>query len=216
MGDNRKYDEFYRGQVRELLSNYGRVDMLWFDHVAGNWRDYQFPELFQMIYRLQPGILVNNRAAAFFQPTNDQPTPELRQLVRGDFDTPEQHIGNFQNDHPWESCMTITGDVNGGWSYRPEGRTRRFEECLRMLVSCASGDGNLLLNVGPLPTGEIAADQQDVLRRMGRWLTKYGESVYATRGGPLRNGDWGGAPSAARRSICTFRNGTAAGCNFRR
>ena len=62
-----------------------------------------------------------------------------------------------------------------------------------MLVSCATGDGNLLLNVGPLPTGEIAADQQEVLRQMGRWLAKYGESIYATRGGPLRNGDWGGA-----------------------
>ena len=69
MGDNRKYDEFYRGQVRELLSNYGRVDMLWFDHVAGNWRNYRFRELFETIYRLQPDILVNNRAAAFFQPT---------------------------------------------------------------------------------------------------------------------------------------------------
>ena len=194
VGDNRKYDEFYRGQVRELLSNYGRVDLLWFDHVAGNWRDYRFPELFEMIYRLQPGILVNNRAAAFFQPTVDQPAPGLGPLVGGDFDTPEQRIGHFQNDRPWESCMTITDCVGGGgWSYRPDGRTRRFEECLRMLVSCASGDGNLLLNVGPLPTGEIAADQQEVLRQMGRWLAKYGESIYGTRGGPLRNGDWGGA-----------------------
>ena len=56
----------------------------------------------------------------------------------------------------------------GGWSYRPDGRTRRFEECLRMLVNCAAGDGNLLLNVGPLPTGEIAADQQAVLAADGR------------------------------------------------
>jgi alpha-L-fucosidase len=193
VGDNRKYDDFYRGQVRELLSNYGRVDMLWFDHVAGNWRDYRFPELFQMIYGLQPGILVNNRAAAFFQPTADQPTAEVRRLVGGDFDTPEQRIGAFQNDRPWESCVTITQGVDGGWSYRPDGRTRGFDECLRMLLNCATGDGNLLLNVGPLPTGEIAADQQDVLRRMGRWLAKYGETVYATRGGPLRNGEWGGA-----------------------
>ena len=193
VGDNRKYDAFYRGQVRELLSNYGRVDLLWFDHVAGNWRDYRFRELFEMIYRLQPGILVNNRAAAFFQPTNDQPAPGLGPLVGGDFDTPEQRIGHFQDDRPWESCMTITDCVGGGgWSYRPDGRTRHFEECLRMLVSCATGDGNLLLNVGPLPTGEIAADQQDVLRQMGRWLAKYGASIYATRGGPLRNGDWGG------------------------
>ena len=194
VGDNRKYDAFYRGQVRELLSNYGPVDLLWFDHVAGNWRDYRFPELFEMIYAVRPGILVNNRAAAFFLPTADQPTADVRRLVAGDFDTPEQRVGTFQNDRPWESCMTITDCVGGGgWSYRPDGRTQNFAECLRMLVSCVSGDGNLLLNVGPLPTGEIAADQQAVLRQMGRWLAKYGESIYATRGGPLRNGDWGGS-----------------------
>jgi alpha-L-fucosidase len=56
-----------------------------------------------------------------------------------------------------------------------------------------AGDGNLLLNVGPPPTGEIAADQQAVLRQMGQWLEKHGESLYGTRGGPLRNGEWGGA-----------------------
>lgn len=193
-GDNRKYDAFYMGQVQELLSNYGRVDMLWFDHVAGNWRDYHFGDLFEMLCRLQPGILVNDRAARFIRKTEDQPAPELRQLVRGDFDTPEQRIGKFQNDRPWESCVTITHCADGGgWSYRPDGRTRSFDECLRMLVSCATGDGNLLLNVGPLPTGEIAADQQHVLRQLGRWLAKYGESIYGTRGGPLRSGDWGGA-----------------------
>jgi alpha-L-fucosidase len=194
VGDNRRYDAFYQGQVRELLSNYGRVDLVWFDHVAGNWRDYRFRELFEMMYRLQPGLLVNNRAAAFIRTPEDQPPPEIARLVRGDFDTPEQRIGTFQNDRPWESCMTLTECADGGgWSYRPDGRTRRFEECARMLVNCAAGDGNLLLNVGPLPTGEIAPDQQQVLRQMGDWLARYGESIYATRGGPFRNGEWGGA-----------------------
>lgn len=194
VGDNRKYDKFYQGQVRELLSNYGRVDMLWFDHVAGKWGDYRFQELFEMIYRLQPGILVNDRAAKFIRKTSDEPAADLRKLVRGDFDTPEQKIGKFQNDRPWESCVTLTQCKDGGgWSYRPDGRTRSFEECVRMLVSCTSGDGNLLLNVGPLPTGEIAADQQEILLKMGQWLARYGESIYDTRGGPFRNGDWGGA-----------------------
>ncbi|MCX5670392.1 MAG: alpha-L-fucosidase [Planctomycetota bacterium] len=80
-----------------------------------------------------------------------------------------------------------------GWSYRPDGRTRSFEECVQMLASCATGDGNLLLNVGPLPTGEIAAEQQAVVRQIGAWLVRHGESIYATRGGPFRNGEWGGA-----------------------
>jgi len=194
VGDNRKYDAFYMAQVRELLSNYGRVDMMWFDHVAGNWRDYDFQALFDMAYRLQPGILVNDRAARFIRETQDKPSPEIAALVRGDFDTPEQRIGKFQNDRPWESCVTMTECKDGGgWSYRPDGRTRTFDECLRMLASCATGDGNLLLNVGPMPTGEIVPEQIAVLKEMGAWLNKYGESIYATRGGPFRNGEWGGS-----------------------
>ncbi|MFA6242189.1 MAG: alpha-L-fucosidase [Candidatus Hydrogenedentales bacterium] len=194
VGDNRKYDAFYMGQVRELLSNFGRVDMLWFDHVAGNWHDYDFQELFNTIYGLQPGILVNDRAARFIRETEDQPSDEVASLVRGDFDTPEQRIGKFQNDRPWESCVTMTECKDGGgWSYRPDGRTRTFEECLRMLADCATGDGNLLLNVGPLPTGEILPEQVAVLEKMGTWLDKYGESIYATRGGPFHNGPWGGS-----------------------
>lgn len=194
VGDNRKYDEFYRGQVRELLTNYGRVDMLWFDHVAGNWRDYDFPTLYDMLFRLQPGILVNDRSAKFVRGTEDKPTPEIEALTKGDFDTPEQKIGKFQNDRPWESCITITECKDGGgWSYRPDGRTRTAKECIQMLASCASGDGNLLLNVGPMPTGEIDSGQVAVLRQIGEWLRKYGESIYGTRGGPYHNGTWGGA-----------------------
>lgn len=194
VGDNRKYDAFYRGQVRELISNYGRVDMLWFDHVAGNWRDYDFPALYNMLFTLQPGIVVNDRAARFFLPTDDKPTPEIAALTKGDFDTPEQKIGKFQNDRPWESCITITECKDGGgWSYRPDGRTRRAKECIQMLASCASGDGNLLLNVGPMPTGEIEAGQVAVLREIGQWMKQNGESIYGTRGGPYHNGAWGGA-----------------------
>jgi alpha-L-fucosidase len=196
---NAKYDEYYRGQVRELLSNYGRVDMLWFDHVAGNWRDYRFDELFRTIYGLQPAILVNNRAAKFILPTEDKPTPEISAMVRGDFDTPEQKIGKFQPNRAWESCMTLTVAPDGGWSYRPDGHMRSFDECLRMLVSCVCGDGNLLLNIGPPPTGEIDPAQVALLGQMGKWLAKYGESIYATRGGPLANGDWGGATYRANK-----------------
>jgi len=193
-GDNRKYDAFYQAQVRELLTNYGRVDMMWFDHVAGNWRDYDFQALYDMVYKLQPGILVNDRAARFIRETQDKPSPEIAALVRGDFDTPEQHIGKFQNDRPWESCVTMTECKDGGgWSYRPDGRTRTFDECVRMLASCATGDGNLLLNVGPMPTGEIVPEQIAVLKEMGAWMNKYGESIYATRGGPFHNGEWGGS-----------------------
>lgn len=194
VGDNKAYDAFYRGQLEELLTDYGRVDLLWFDHVAGNWGDYDFMSLFNTLYRLQPGILVNDRAARFIRPTEDRPAAEIEELTKGDFDTPEQKVGTFQNTRPWESCMTITDcKGGGGWSYRSDGRTRSAEECIRMLVKCVSGDGNLLLNVGPLPSGEIDPDQIAALKQVGEWLDKYGESVYGTRGGPYRNGEWGGS-----------------------
>jgi alpha-L-fucosidase len=168
--------------------------MLWFDHVAGNWRDYRFQELFEMMYRLHPNLLVNDRAARFIRATDDRPSPALASLVQGDFDTPEQRIGKFQYGRAWESCVTITECKDGGgWSYRPDGRTRSFEECLRLLVNAVTGDGNLLLNVGPLPSGEIASDQVAVLKQIGTWLDHYGESIYGTRGGPFRNGAWGGS-----------------------
>jgi alpha-L-fucosidase len=195
-GDNAKYDEFYRGQVRELLSNYGRVDVMWFDHVGGKWADYNFPALFSMIRGLQPDILINNRAAAFVHRPPDQPAPEVAAMVRGDFDTPEQKVGRYSPGRAWESCMTLVG---GQWSWKPDGKMYTFPECINILVQCATGDGNLLLNIGPMPTGEIEPRQVERLKEIGRWLEKFGESIYGTRGGPGPNGPWGG---------CTFKGNT--------
>jgi len=194
VGDNKKYNDYYESQVEELLTNYGKIDIIWFDHVAGNWNDYTFNRLFEKMYSLQSDkLLVNNRAAKFIRETEDTPTPELQKLVNGDFDTPEQQIGKYQYGRAWESCLTINKcEDTGGWSYRTGCTTRSYEECLKMLVSCATGDGNLLLNIGPMPTGEIEADQIEVLKKMGKWLKKYGNTIYGTRGGPFINGAWGG------------------------
>ena len=88
VGDNVKYDEFYRAQVKELLSNYGAVDVMWFDHVGGrDWGKWKFDELFSMMYQLQPKLIVNNRAAAFCGPGTPQdrkaPTPEIGEDGQG-------------------------------------------------------------------------------------------------------------------------------------
>ena len=194
LGDNKKYNNFYEGQLRELLTNYGKVDIVWFDHVAGNWGDYTFQQMFDMMYSLQgKNLLINNRAARFIKPTKDAPSSAaLKTLVNGDYDTPEQQIGKFQTDRAWESCMTMTKCEGGGWSYRPDGKTIPYKEVVQTLVQTVTGDGNLLLNVGPLPTGEFPADQVVILKKVGKWLSKNGESIYGTRGGPIPNGEWGG------------------------
>lgn len=89
--------------------------------------------------------------------------------------------------------MCMINAANGGWSYRKDGKVKTSENCLQILLGCATGDGNLLLSVGPDATGVIPDDQAGVLKQMGEWMKKYGDSVYGTRGGPFRNGWWGGS-----------------------
>ena len=191
-GDNRSYNEYYEAQVRELLTRYGTVDIMWFDHAFGDWGQYTIDRLFKTMYRLQPNLLVNNRSSRGLKRI---PAGAMQTLTEADYDTPEQQIGHFQTNRAWESCMTMTKCRNdtGGWSYRPGEPTRTFEECIKILVSTVTGDGNLLLNVGPMPTGEILPEQVEVLKKMGGWLKKYGRSLYGTRGGPFPNGRWGGS-----------------------
>ncbi len=194
VGDNKKYDEFYRTQIKELLSNYGAVDVMWFDHVGGrDWGKWKFDELFSMMYQLHPKLIVNNRAAAFCGPATPEDsgpaTPEIAKMTRGDYGTPEGSIGSINLTNDWESCI----HVGQGWSYRGEDGFKGPEDCIRMLVSCTTGGGNLLLNFGPRPDGTFAEGEAKVARAMGVWLKKYGEAIYGTRGGPYRNGTWGGS-----------------------
>ena len=164
------YLAYLKTQVRELLTHYGPIDVIWFDGLGKTAKDYDSVAMNTMIRELQPRILINNR--------NGQPE---------DFDTPEQRVGKFQNDRPWESCITICNQ----WAWKPNDRMKTLQECLRTLVTCAGGDGNLLFNVGPMPTGEIEPRQVERLKEMGGWLKQYGDSVYGTRGGPFKPGKWG-------------------------
>jgi alpha-L-fucosidase len=191
-GDNHIYNAYYEAQVRELLTRYGTVDIMWFDHAFGDWSQFTIEHLFKTMYQAQPNLLVNNRSSRGLQHI---PAGAMQQLTEADYDTPEQQIGHFQTNRVWESCVTMTKCRNdtGGWSYRPGEPTRSYEECTKMLVSTVTGDGNLLLNVGPLPTGEILPEQVEVLKKMGGWLKKHGQSIYGTRGGPFTNGGWGGS-----------------------
>ena len=194
VGDNAKYDKWYRGQVEEILSNYGKVDMMWFDHVGGrDWGKWRFDELFSMMYRLQPQLLVNDRAAKFIGPKSPEDrgpsSPEIKKMTDGDFYTREGVIGAMDIAREWESCI----HVGKGWSYRGDDGFKGPEDCIKMLVSCTTGGGALLLNFGPRPDGTFADGEVNVARAMGEWLKKYGDAIYGTRGGPYKNGTWGGS-----------------------
>ena len=165
-----RYIEYMHGQIRELLSNYGKIAIMWFDGLGGTLKDWNSTAMFEDIFRLQPDIIINNRAG-----------------LAADHDTPEQQIGKFQNHRPWESCITICRQ----WAWKPDDEMKSFKDCIRTLVRCTGGDGNLLFNVGPMPTGEIEPRQVERLKEMGQWLGQYGESIYGARGGPFKPGSWG-------------------------
>jgi alpha-L-fucosidase len=159
------YLAFLKTQVRELCSNYGTLDIFWFDGLNQGAHAYDGEALNSMIRQLQPRILINDRDGL----------PE-------DFDTPEQVIGTFEDERPWESCITI-GDQ---WAWKPQDRMKSLRQCLETLVRCAGGDGNLLFNVGPMPDGRIEPRQVKRLEEMGDWLKQHGETIYGTRGGPWK------------------------------
>ena len=113
-------------------------------------------------------------------------------MTEGDFMTPEQSIGRMELMRDWESCMTIGG---GQWSCgKGDGTAKHpLDRYLGMPISCITGGGNLLLNSGPLPTGEIAPGEVAMLKQMGEWIKPNAEAIYGTRGGPYPNGWWGGS-----------------------
>jgi len=174
--NHNRYVEYMTEQVRELLTNYGKISILWFDA----W----YPSIFEpehwdavnvhkMVRELQPGIIINNRCS-----------------LPGDYDTPEGVIGSFQINRPWE---TTTSSFNS-WSWNPNinDTIKSFKECIDTLIGCTIGGGNLLFNVGPRSDGEIELIHKQRFEQIGAWLKKYGESVYGTRGGPFKADAWGG------------------------
>jgi alpha-L-fucosidase len=163
--NHQRYIEYLHGQLREICSNYGRIDIIWFDGLGGSAKDWDSENLFRMIRQLQPHVIINDRAG-----------------LPADHDTPEQRIGGFQRGRPWETCMTICQQ----WAWKPNDNMKSLKECIQTLVRVVGGDGNLLFNVGPMPDGRIEPRQVDRLHEMGQWLGKYGQSIYGTRGGPFK------------------------------
>ncbi len=179
---NAAYLQRMQGQLRELLENYGRIDVLWFDWDGGT-IPWDQADTYRLVRTAQPRMIINNRLDCSFggHSADQYIGPEA------DYYTPEQVIGTYDDQRPWETCMTLGTQ----WSWKPDDTIKSVADTVRILARCAGGDGNLLLNVGPMPDGRIEPRQVDVLEGVGAWLAQCGESIYGTRGGPFKPGRYG-------------------------
>jgi alpha-L-fucosidase len=176
--DMNKFNQFLKDQLAEQIKNYA-LGLVWFDgEWEAPWTHERAVDLNDFLRKLRPDIIINNRI--------DKGRPGMAGNTKagflGDYDPPEQEIGGFNMDRPWETCMTIGSQ----WAWKPNDGIKSLQQCLQTLILTAGGDGNLLFNVGPMPSGQIEPGQVARLKEMGAWLRKYGESVYGTRGGPWK------------------------------
>jgi alpha-L-fucosidase len=189
-------DQYHR-QMTELMSNYGKLDVIWFDGGEADWLGFngdwksgakwerrppgahytgsfswQHDQVYQQLRKLQPQAIINGRADM----------PEDFHSREGD-----GALGDFDDRHPWELCTTLAG----AWGWQPNHPVKPLKDCVQLLAKTAGRDGNLLLNIGMPPDGQIDPGQAKRLHEIGDWLSKYGQSIYATRGGPFLPGAYG-------------------------
>jgi alpha-L-fucosidase len=168
----KRFVEYTHGLIRELLTNYGKIDVLWYDV---DWplsaEEWESERMNKMVFELQPEIIVNNRNG-----------------LDGDFSTPEQEIKAAESGRAWESCMTL----NDSWGFnRGDDGWKTPKTIVSNLAICAQGGGNYLLNIGPKPDGSIPEETVTVLEAVGKWLDTNGKAVYGTE-----RGSSGGNPNA--------------------
>ena len=178
-----KYKKYLFNEVKELVQNY-HTNILWFDgQWEKSWTHKDGMELYKYIRGLRDDILINNRVDKGFRGLAGM-TDSIAKYA-GDYGTPEQRIGGFNKDYPWESCIT----VGEQWAWKPNDKLKSVDDIVHTLIKAVGGDGNLLLNVGPMPDGRIEPRQVDLLKGVGKWLKVNGEGVYGTRGGPFLPND---------------------------
>ncbi|MDR3772422.1 MAG: alpha-L-fucosidase, partial [Terracidiphilus sp.] len=162
----KRFVDYTHGLVRELMTNYGKIDILWYDVdwplTAAEWESERMNK---MVFELQPEIIVNDRNG-----------------LAGDFGTPEQEVKAAESGRAWESCMTL----NDSWGFnRGDDAWKTPKEIVANLANCARGGGNYLLNIGPKPDGSIPEESVTVLEAVGKWLATNGKSIYGTERGDL-------------------------------
>lgn len=194
--DYSSYLKFMKNQLTELLTNYGDISAIWFD---GHWDqtnvegsndrssriDWKYDEIYSLIHQLQPACMVGNNH--HLDPIEGEDFQMFERDLPG-----ENHSGfNFQKPTdklPLESCETM----NGSWGYNiSDHNFKSKQELLHLLIGAAGRNSNLLLNVGPKPSGVIPKESIDGLKAMGDWTSMNGESIFGTRGGPLSPQVWG-------------------------
>ncbi|HXW54841.1 MAG TPA: alpha-L-fucosidase [Candidatus Cybelea sp.] len=159
-GDARKrFVQYTHGLIHDILSNYGKIDVLWYDVAwplsAEQWESERMN---RMVFALQPDIIVNNR-----------------NRLPGDFSTPEQEVNPAESGRAWETCMTL----NDSWGYQAaDDNWKSPKTVIRNLVACARDGGNYLLNIGPKPDGSIPEPSVRVLTEVGQWMERNGHAIY--------------------------------------
>ena len=189
------YLQFMKNQLTELLTNYGDISCIWLD---GHWDqtnpegsadrssriDWKYDELYGLVHKLQPNCMIGNNH--HLDPINGEDFQMFEQ------DLPGQNTAglNFQTASalPLESCITM----NDAWGFRiTDHHYKTYHEVIKTLVNAAGRNTNLLLNVGPMPNGEIGQEFTDTLALVGKWTKQFGHTIYGTRGGPMQPEKWG-------------------------
>jgi len=165
----RRFVDYTHGLVHELMSNYGKIDVLWYDV---DWplspEQWESERMNKMVFELQPHIIVNNRNG-----------------LEGDFSTPEQHIEAAQAGRAWETCMTL----NDSWGFQKSDNAWKTPQTIvTNLATCAAGGGNYLLNIGPKPDGSVPSESVQILETVGGWMDRNGASIYGAEPGQFTFG----------------------------
>lgn len=185
-GDWNKYLDYMNNQLTELLTNYGEVGGIWFD---GMWdkpdADWHLDQTYALIHRLQSGALIgsNHHKAPI-------PGEDFQMFER---DLPGENTMGFNqtssiSNLPLEMCETM----NGSWGFNlVDQHYKSSKQLIQTMVKAAGYGANFLLNTGPMPNGKIQPENVDTLMAIGKWMDKYGESIYKTRKGPIKPLNWG-------------------------
>ena len=174
--DHARYNDFYTAIMAELATKYGPIAVMWFDGIdpvgPDQWQDAP-EQIATMLRHHNPQIVLSNHGGC---------TP--------DFISFETMVGPFDRANPWEMCEAINPS---GWVFNQPMPTYPLRKLLRNLIYTVARDGNYLLDVGPMPNGQLYGPDAERLAELATWMHDHAEGIHGTRGGPYRDGDWGGA-----------------------